>query len=56
MCHGFTDRQIGEMFHISPRTVKRTIDRARHLTGSVNRQRLARWYVLNVELPRRRAA
>ena len=56
MCHGFTDREIGAMYHLSHRTVKNCIDHARILTGSRTRPMLAKWYVLNVELPLRRVA
>jgi hypothetical protein len=53
MCWGFTDRQIGAMYHLSHRTVKNCIDEARRETFSKTRPMLARWYVLNVELPLR---
>src|SRR5262245_1739086 len=45
VAQGHTDREIGKLLHISPRTVQNHLTRIRERTGLKRRSELARWAV-----------
>ena len=45
VAQGLTDREIGKILHISPRTVQNHLTRIRERTGLKRRSELARWAV-----------